>query len=82
MLGVTKREEVVSSEATGMQKFQMCTNNLFLRHLLGQDKYQPHIGQRCMKMAAGIPMYYIARPDGKETTKQVIEKAFEIVESL
>lgn len=82
MLGVTKGEEVVSSEATGMQKFQMCANNLFLRHLLGPDKYQPCIGQKCMKMAAGIPMHYIARPDGKETTKQVIEKAFEIVESL
>ncbi len=82
MLGVTNDEKVVASEVKGIQKFQMCANNLFLRHLLGADKYQPHIGQKCMKMAAGIPMYYLGRPKGKETTKQVIEKAFEIVESL
>ena len=82
MLGGIRGEEVVTFEAQGMQKFQMCANNLFLRHLLGKDKYQPHIGQKCMKMAAGVPIHFIGRPDGKETTKQVIEKAFEIVESL
>ena len=82
MLGVTNEDAIVSSEEKGIEKFQMCANNLFLRHLLGPNKYQPHIGQKCMKMAAGIPMYYIGRPNGKETTKQVIEKAFEIVESL
>lgn len=82
MLGVISGEDVVTFEAQGMQKFQICANNLFLRHLLGKDKYQPHIGQKCMKMAAGVSIHFIGRPDGKDTTKQVIEKAFEIVESL
>ena len=82
MLGVTDKDTVVCMEAVGMQKFQVCANNLFLRHLLGNDKYAPQTGQRCLKMAAGIPIYYIGRPYGKDTTEQVIQKAFEMVESF
>lgn len=82
MLGVTDKDEVTSMEVTGMQKFQVCANNLFLRHLLGKDKYEPQTGQRCLKMAAGIPIYYIGRPHGKNTTDQVMQKAFEIAASL
>lgn len=82
MLGVVQSEDVVCQEVEGMQKFHVCANNLFLRHLLKQDKYQPQTGQKCLKMAAGIPIYYIGRPDGKDTTAQVIEKAFEVVEDF
>ena len=82
MLGVVKEEELVCREVTGIQKFHVCANNLFLRHLLGPGKYDPQIGQKCLKMAAGIPVYYIGRPDGKDTAKEVIEKAFDIVEGF
>lgn len=82
MLGVTGNNEVVCKEAIGMQKFQVCVNNLFLRHLLGKDKYEPQIGQRCLKMAAGLPIYYIGRPYGKDTTEQVTKMAFEIAACL
>ncbi len=82
MLGVAQSNEVECKEVQSIQKFQLCANNLFLRHLLKQDKYQPYIGQRCMKLAAAIPMYYIIRPDGKDTAAEVIEKAFEIVKAF
>lgn len=82
MLGIGKEDEVVCQEVTGVQKFHVCVNNLFLRHLLGAAKYDPQISHKCLKMAAGIPMYVIARPNGKDTAKEVIEKAFKIVEGF
>ena len=80
MLGLTNEEDVVCVEALGMEKFHICANNLFLRHLLGTDCYHPQIGQKCLKMAAGIPIYYIGRPVDRDTTEQVMQKAFETVE--
>lgn len=82
MLGIDKGEELVCQEVAGIQKFHVCVNNLFLRHLLGDAKYNPQISHKCLKMAAAIPVYYIGRPDGKNTTDEVIEKVFEIVEDF
>lgn len=82
MLGIGKEDEVVCQEVTGVQKFHVCVNNLFLRHLLGAAKYDPQISHKCLKMASGIPVYFIGRPDGKDTAKEVIEKAFKIVEGF
>lgn len=82
MLGVSGEDELVCKEVTGIQKFYVCANNLFLRHLLGDEKYDPEIGQKCLKVASGIPMYFIGRPPGKDTAAQVIEKAFKAVEDF
>ena len=80
MLGITKEENMVSKEIEGFDKLHVCANNLFLRHLLGKDKYKPEIGQKCLQMAASMPIYFVARPVGKETTEAVIQKCFEFVE--
>ncbi len=79
MLGVTENETVVVQEVAGFQRFHVYANNLFLRHLLKQEKYSPAIGQKCLEMAAAVPTYYIGRPEGKDTTKQVIVEAFRLI---
>lgn len=82
MLMIVRGEEVLCQKAEGLTKFHICANNLFLRHLLQAEKYDPKIGQKCLKMAAGIPIYCIGRPEGKDTTKQVIEQAIATVETM
>lgn len=75
-------EEVLMDEVKGIDKFNLCINNLFLRHLLEPESFTPQIGQKCLEAAAGMPMYYIGRPDEKDTYKEVVDKAFEIVNNL
>ncbi len=82
MLCVTNKDKVLSEEIKGFNKMKICANNLFLRHLLGPDKYAPQLGQKCLKMASTMPIYCIGRPDGMDTAQEVIEKAFEIVSRM
>lgn len=82
MLCVTDRDEVMSDEIVGVNKMGVCINNLFLRHLLGQRRYSPQFGQKCLKMASTIQIYCIGRPEGKDTAELVIEKAFEFAKRL
>lgn len=79
MLGVHRGEEFFSQEVTGIDKLTVCVNNLFLRHLLGDRKYAPEIGQKCLELIASVDMYLLARPEGKDTTKLLRETAFGIV---
>ena len=78
MLGITDENEIICEEAVGITKFHMIAGNQFLRTLLGADKYKPVLGQKCLKIASEIPMYYLFRPDGKDTIHELINKAFEI----
>lgn len=79
MLGVVDGESVLEQAVEGFEKFHVVANNLFLRHLLGKDKYRPDIGQMCLKMAAGIRMNYIGRPNGKDTAAEVVDKVKKIL---
>lgn len=81
MLGITKGEEVMTRQITGLDRFHVFANNLFLRHLLGADKYKPAIGQKCLQMAAVVPTYCIGRPAGRDTVKQVLKEAICITEA-
>ncbi|MBE5947828.1 MAG: hypothetical protein E7261_02240 [Lachnospiraceae bacterium] len=78
MLGLTNNEEVEIKEIAGFDKFIVYANNLFLRHLLRERKYNPEFGQLCIEMAANVPTYRIARPIEGDSTKQVAEEAFRI----
>lgn len=80
MLGVIEGNKVVPKEVTGLNRFKMVANNLFLRHLLGEQKYEPRTGQLCLNMAAAVPMEFVGRPVGGNTFREVTGKAFEIVE--
>ncbi len=80
MLGLTDNETVEIKEITGLDKFIVYANNLFLRHLLRERKYSPEFGQLCIEMAANVPTYRIARPVEGDSTKQVVEEAFKIID--
>lgn len=79
MLGVHPGEEVLVQEVQSIAKLQICLNNLFLRHLLGKQKYSPKIGQKCLELIADVDVHLIVRPEGKETTEAIKEAAFSIV---
>ena len=70
---------MVSKEITGFDKFHVCVNNLFLRHLLGPRKYAPAIGQRCLEIIANVDVHMLIRPIGKDTTEEIKKAAFDII---
>uniref|UniRef100_UPI00405628A1 hypothetical protein n=1 Tax=Acetatifactor sp. TaxID=1872090 RepID=UPI00405628A1 len=80
MLGVVGGDSVVTQEIRGFDRFHVYANNLFLRHLLQKDKYNPAIGQKCLEMAAVVPTYFIGRPLNGDTTAEVIAEALGFVE--
>lgn len=80
VLGVINGDEVLTREVIGLNRFHMVANNLFLRHLLGEQKYEPRTGQLCLNMAAAVPIEFIGRPAGYDTAREVMEKAFSTVE--
>ena len=82
MLGITNGTEVEVKEINGLDRFIMYANNLFLRHLLRERKYNPEFGQLCIEMAACVPTYSISRPFEGDTTTQVIQNAFDIITEL
>lgn len=81
-LVIVDGEKVLTEEVKGIGKLSLCANNLFLRNLLGQERFAPNIGQKCLEAAAAMPMYCIGRPDKKDTSKEVSEKVFEILSTL
>ncbi len=74
-----KGSSVVCADAIGIQIFQLCTNNLFLRNILGNDKYAPYIGQKCLELASGMNACTIGRPSGINTIEEIIDKANEFI---
>lgn len=82
LLRVVKGEEVVDSSVEGLGRFHIFASNLFVRHLIGNGKYEPHIGQKCLEMASKVPVYVIGRPEGLDTTAEVVEKAVKWVDTL
>lgn len=79
MLAAIDTEELTSTRVTGMRSFYVVANNLFLRHLLGKQKYESYIGTKCLAMAAAVPIYTIIRPNGKDTSKEVEESLNQIL---
>lgn len=79
MLGIVSGKEVVSKQIKGIDQFHLVANNLFLRHLLGAKKYEPKIGQLCLKMAAAVPCGFIGRPQEGDFIEAIMDSAMEIV---
>ena len=71
MLGITKGEKVQTGEIMGIHRFPVYADNLFLRHLLQEEKYTPQIGSKCIAMATTVPTFYIARPAEGDSTTEV-----------
>ena len=79
LLGFTEGNEIIGKEVEGIQKFRIIVNNQFLQALLGDNKYKPALGQKCLKIAAGTPIYDLLRPAGRETVRDVMTKALDII---
>lgn len=79
MLGVHRGDDFFAQEIKSIDKLKICVNNLFLRHLLGNQKYAPHIGQKCLELIAGVEVYLIGRPEGKDTTELTRKTVFQFI---
>ena len=82
LLRVVNGEQVVDAEIAGLGRFEVFAGNLFVRHLIGKEKYTPLIGQKCLEMASKVPVYAIGRPNGMDTTEEVVKKATRWVTNL
>lgn len=79
MIGVHRGEDFFAQEIKSIDKLRICANNLFLRHLLGEQKYAPQIGQKCLELIAGVDVYFVGRPEGKDTTEQTRKTVFQFI---
>lgn len=75
-LTVNKGEKVEFSKIEGINKFIMISNNLFLRHLLKQQKFEPWIGELSLKLASVLDISVASRPVLGDSTKEISEKYF------
>ena len=82
LLKVVNGEKVVDGQISCLNSFHVFASNLFVRHIIGKEKYEPHIGQKCLQMASKVPVYLIGRPSGLDTTQEVVKKATEWVAGL
>lgn len=72
-------DDVHETQIQGLDKFHICVNNLFLRHLLRNDKYQPQFSSKCLGLANAIPITVLSRPQGIDTTEAFTKLAIEAV---
>ena len=82
ILALTREGEPQCVELSGMEKFAATANNLFLRKLLGKEKFAPENGQKYLDFSANTPIFMLVRPEGKETLCQISRMAFECLEKL
>ena len=74
MLGVSEKKEVTLRQIQGLACLGLYGENLFLRHLLKQEKYRPDIGQKCLELAAQVPSFYLERPKEGDSTEEVLDR--------
>ena len=74
--------ELVTEEVTGMNKFHVCVNNLFLRNLLRDEKYSPAVGGKCLELASKMNMYLIGRPLEGDTVQERTEYIVKTVQNV
>lgn len=75
-----KISEPYKMELTGMNKFYCCANNLFLRKLLREKRYNTMVGPKCLEIASAVPMYMLRRPVSGNTEEQIWQLAKTCVE--
>lgn len=83
LLSLSGREnDVLCRPLTGIDTFHAYTENLFLRHLLAEKKYQVPVGPLCLSFANAVPIWNITRPVQKDTLTQVLSCVDHIAASL
>ncbi len=63
-------DKLLTEEIVGINKLRACVNHLFLRKFLGEERYAPSLGARCLEIASKVRMYAIARPEEADTLKE------------
>ncbi|MGN0473399.1 MAG: hypothetical protein ACI4F8_11190 [Lachnospiraceae bacterium] len=71
--------DVQTTPVTGLDCLHTYTENLFLRHLLGNRKYVNPIGPLCFDFMNAAPIWNIARPVNRNTLSQVLHEIDRIV---
>lgn len=71
---------VIEYEPELMDKILSCGDNLFLKSFLGKTRLTGNVGRGVFAIAQNIPLYRIIRPEGKDTTKEVVEAALRYAE--
>ena len=82
ILGKIHGNEIAVRRLCGMEKFYAVGGNLFLRKLLGADRFSPRNGEKYLDFAAETEIFFIGRPEGKNTLSQVTDRAFQCLEGL
>ena len=72
-------DSVEVHQISGLDSFHACVNNLFLRHLLKEQKYEPAIAQQCLKIASAVPIYLLIRPTEADTTQEIFQLSMDII---
>ena len=73
-LTVTQADTLTINELSGVDKFRTCMNTLFLKPLLGEALYAPENGVLGLRLASQLPVYLVARPANKDSSKEIVSK--------
>lgn len=73
LTGVDTVDQLSIKPLKGMDKFHVCVNNLFLKRLLKEQRYESNIGKTCLEIASKVPFYDICRPLGANTLHEIKE---------
>ena len=74
-------ESLSIEELRGMDKLFACVDHLFLKGLLLDQTFESFVGERCLQIAARVPMYCISRPLNQNTVNAVLESILSITEA-
>lgn len=74
--------DVTCQQMSGINMFHAYTENLFLRHLLAEKKYQVPTGPLCLSYAGSAPVWMLSRPVGKDTLAEVLKNIDTILHAL
>ena len=82
ILVITDGTEVEVQKLSGLSQFMTIRQNLFLHRLKGEWESRKELMELCMEVAKDCPVYVFARPDGIDTSDEIMQKIIEIVERL
>ena len=82
ILVITDGTEVEVQRLSGLSQFMTIRQNLFLHRLKGEWESKKELMELCMEVAKDCPVYVFARPDGIDTSDEIMQKIIEIVERL
>lgn len=68
-----KADKLLMIELKRFDKLHACVNNLFLRKLLKEQRYEGVTGHKCLEIASKVPIHLIRRPLCKDTLEEIVD---------